>query len=266
MIDYHVHTEFSADCSVPMERMAKAALDAGIKELCFTEHIDFDTPGDTNFIVDMDAYREGYERVKALFPEISIRFGVEAGLDLPAMDRMAALLDGRPLDYVVGSQHMVFGLDPYYPDIWEKYSQQTIYEEYVRTSIECAAACDFYDVIGHIGYIGKFCPHEDKLLAYSDYPDAIDSLLKTIIEKGKGLEVNTSGLFMTPSTMPETPIIKRYFELGGEIITIGSDAHKESVVGHAAFETLDVLKTIGFRYVCAFDARKPRFIPIDSAI
>ena len=82
------------------------------------------------------------------------------------------------------------------------------------------------------------------------------------IERGKALEVNTNGLYMTPSTMPETAIIRRYYELGGEMVTVGSDAHYETVVGHAVAETLDVLQEIGFRYVCAFDSRKPRFIKI----
>lgn len=262
MIDYHVHSEFSGDCEVPMARMAQAALDAGIKEMCFTEHIDFDTPGETSFIVDMDAYRAGFEKVRDDFPALFIRFGIEAGLDLAAKDRVIAMLSGQPLDYVVGSQHMVFGMDPYYKEVWERHTQKIIYEEYLRTSVECAEACDFYDVLGHLGYIGKFNPHEDKLLSYADYTDAIDMILKTIIGKGKGLEVNTNGLFMTPATMPETPIIKRYFELGGEIVTIGSDAHYERVVGYAASDTLKALAGIGFRYVCAFDKRKPRFIPI----
>ena len=262
MIDYHVHSEYSGDCEVPMAHMAQAALDAGIKEMCFTEHIDFDTPGDVSFIVDMDAYRAGFEQVRDAFPALSIRFGIEAGLDLAAKDRVIDMLIGQPLDYVIGSQHMVFGMDPYYKEVWERHTQKKIYEEYLRTSVECAEACDFYDVLGHLGYIGKFNPHEDKLLSYADYTDAIDMVLKTIIGKGKGLEINTNGLFMTPATMPETPIIKRYFELGGEIVTIGSDAHYECVVGHAVADTLRVLANIGFRYVCAFDKRTPRFIPI----
>jgi histidinol-phosphatase (PHP family) len=99
-------------------------------------------------------------------------------------------------------------------------------------------------------------------MRYSEYADAIDAILKRIVEKGKGLEVNTNGLYMTPDTMPERPILARYRELGGEIVTVGSDAHYAEVVGHAVRETLETLKAIGFRYVCAFDARKPRFITI----
>lgn len=262
MIDYHVHSSYSGDCAVPMARMAHAAQKAGISELCFTEHIDIDAPGETDFVVDMDAYRAGFLEVQRAFTNLTLRFGVEAGLDISTMDRLAAMIEGQPLDYVVGSQHMVFGCDPYHNTLWERYTQREIFDEYMRTGIECAAACDFYDVLGHLGYIGKFCPHQDKLLRYSDYTDAIDVLLKTLIDKGKGLEVNTNGLLMTLSTMPETPVIARYYKLGGEIITIGSDAHREDIVGLAVPQTLAALSQIGFRYVCAFDRRKPRFIPI----
>ena len=156
----------------------------------------------------------------------------------------------------------MFGHDPYYKDIWQQYSKREIYDEYMRLSLETARSCDYYDILGHLGYIGKFCPFEDKMLRYDEYADAVDELLKTLIERGKALEVNTGGLCMTPSTMPETAIIRRYYELGGELLTVGSDAHYESAVGHAVAETLDVLKSIGFRYVCAFDSRKPQHIKI----
>ena len=103
--------------------------------------------------------------------------------------------------------------------------ERDIFEEYLRTCIACAASCDFFDVFGHIGYVSKFCPADDKILRYSDYSDALDALLKMLVQRGKGIEVNTSGLAATSQTMPETAVIARYHELGGEIITVGSDAH-----------------------------------------
>lgn len=262
MIDYHVHSDISADCGVSMEEMAAAARRAGISELCFTEHIDIGLPGpdELDFTVDFDRYRTVLAQVRAQFPDITIRMGIEAGLDMRTKDQMPALLNG--LDYVVGSQHVVYGQDPYYQQVWKEHSQRAIYDEYLIESMRCAKECDFYDVLGHLGYIAKFCPYDDKLMRYSDFTDAVDAILKLLVEKGKGLEVNTNGLYMTPDTMPEVSIIRRYRELGGEIITIGSDAHYDVVVGHAVLETLAVLKDIGFQYVCAYDARIPRFLAI----
>ena len=262
MIDYHVHSQISGDCEVSMAQMARAAQRAGIKEICFAEHIDIDLPCEIDFSVDFDAYRKAITAVRLEFPELNIRMGIEAGLDPATKEQMSALLAGQPLDYVIGSQHIVFGHDPFYETVWHQYSQREIYEEYLRLSLECARSCDFYDVLGHLGYVAKFCPYEDKMLRYADFSDAIDTVLTALVEKGKGLEVNTNGLYMTPSTMPETAILERYFALGGEIVTVGSDAHYESVVGHAVPETIKTLKSIGFKYICAFDNRVPRFIPI----
>lgn len=260
MIDYHVHSDISLDCAVSMADMAAAAQRAGIRELCFTQHIDLGMPDGLDLTVDMDRYRTEFEQVRAQFPNINIRMGIEAGLDVRTKDAMPALLSG--LDYVVGSQHVVFGQDPYYQEIWDQYAQRDIYVEYLAETLRSIEACDFFDVLGHLGYVSKFCPYEDKLMRYSDFPDAIDAILRLLVERGKGLEVNTNGLYMTPDTMPEAPIIRRYRELGGEIVTIGSDAHRENVVGHAVPETLAALKRMGYRYICTFNAREPQFLAI----
>ena len=262
MIDYHIHSSISADCKVPMLQMAQAAKDAGLREICFTEHIDLNQKLGPDFTVDFNAYKAAIGDVRQKYPALTIKMGIEAGLDTRAIPQMEALLAGQPLDYVIGSQHDVFGLDPFYENVWKQYPKNEIFSEYMRVSIESAQLIDYYDVMGHIGYISKFCPFEDKMLRYADHTDALDTLLKTLIHKGKGVEINTNGLYMTPSTMPETAIIKRYFELGGEIVTIGSDAHYEQVIGHAVTDTLNLLKTIGFRYICTFDKRQPLFLPL----
>lgn len=262
MIDYHIHTGFSADCETPMKRMAEAARKRGLKEICFTDHMDLDFPGDIDFVFDFREYDREFAEVKSAYPDIGIKKGIEAGLELRTAASMAAIAREHELDYVIGSKHLVYGLDPYGSELWRLYSMQEAYTAYLQECIESASACDFFDVFGHLGYVSKFCPFEDVLMRYGDHKDAIDALLKILIEKGKGIEVNASGIKNTGSVMPEASIIKRYFELGGEIITAGSDAHEESAVGRAVSETLEILKDIGFKYVCAFDRRKPRFLTI----
>lgn len=262
MIDYHIHTGLSADCEAPMERMAEAARKRGLKEICFTDHIDLDFPGDIDFVFDFLEYDREFACVLSAYPDIGIKKGLEAGLELRTAAGMAAIVSGHELDYVIGSTHLVTGLDPYGSELWRLYSKQEAYAAYMQECIECASACDFYDVFGHLGYVSKFCPFEDALMRYGDYKDAVDELLKILIHKGKGLEVNTSGIRNTGQVLPEGSIIKRYFEFGGEIITVGSDAHEESAVGRAVDETLEMLKSIGFKYVCTFDKRKPKFISI----
>ncbi len=260
MIDYHVHSDISADCRVPMADMAAAAAAAGIREVCFTEHIDLGLVDAPDFTVDFARYCTAFAETREAYPQLVLRMGIEAGLDLRTKDDVLPQLTG--LDYVIGSQHLVYGEDPYYQKIWDKRPQRQIYDEYLQESLRSVQGCDYFDVLGHLGYIAKFCPYPDKLMRYTDFTDAIDAILRILVERGKGLEVNTNGLYMTSSTMPETAIIRRYRALGGEIVTVGSDAHYESVVGHAVPETLALLKEVGFNYVCAFDARKPRFVPI----
>lgn len=262
MIDYHIHTSFSCDSETPMISMAEAAHKRGLTEICFTDHIDLDFPGGIDFVFDFDKYDMVVNETKKAFPDMNIRKGVEAGLDPGTKQELQRLISGSNFDYVIGSVHLVCGLDPYKSEFWDAYTKCQAFEEYLKVCIECATEIDFFDVFGHIGYVSKFCPLEEPLFKYSDYKDAVDELLKILIEKGKGIEVNTSGIKNTGSVMPETPIIKRYFELGGEIITVGSDAHEESAVGRAVNETLGILKSVGYKYVCAFDNRKPKFICI----
>jgi histidinol-phosphatase (PHP family) len=258
MTDYHIHSNISCDCETDMMKMAEAAFKKGLKEICFTEHIDIDPP--LNFCIDFGRYEEKIAQVRRAFPGINIGKGIEAGLGKIATAEMEKLISLAAPDFVIGSQHLVYGLDPFESAIWERYEQKEVYDEYIKECIENAAECTFFDVFGHIGYVAKSNTH--KVFSYTDYPDETDELLKKLIGKGKGIEVNTSGIIRSGSTLPETPIIKRYFELGGEIITVGSDSHIEDAVGRYVSETLEVLKDIGFKYVCAFKERKPEFLKI----
>lgn len=262
MLDYHMHSDISADSEADMIKMAESAYKKGLKEICFTEHIDLEFPSEISYAIDFERYKRKYAQVKDMFPGMRINKGIEAGFGLDTNERTARIVTEHDLDFVIGSQHLVYGLDPFENEIWERYSQKEIYTEYIRLTIENVKDCDFFNVLGHIGYPAKCCPHDEKALKYVDYHDGIETLLKIIIEKGKGIEVNTSAFLSSGYTMPEASIIKRYFELGGEIITVGSDSHKTEFVGRYVNETLEMLKNIGFKYVCAFDKLKPRFLKI----
>ena len=262
MIDYHIHTDLSADCEISMKEMAAAADKKGLKEICFADHYDIDFPSEDDYTVDFALYAQRFEETKAAYPHIQIRKGIEAGLEPHNFHKFEELLKDEHLDYVIGSVHGVCGLDPYFEQFWQTNTKQEAFDEYACLSLECVKAADFYDVFGHLGYIGKYCPMEDKLFKYGDYADVIDEILKTLVSRGQGLEVNTSGLLKTGNLMPDLPIIQRFKQLGGEIVTIGSDAHLAEHVGYASRYALDALNTLGFKYVCAYDNRKPRFIPI----
>lgn len=263
MIDYHIHTSLSTDCDFSMKQMAQAAIDQGLKYISFTDHIDFDFPNG-EFMVDFSEYRKHFEDVKKAFPQINIAKGIEAGIEPHSFHRYKELFKDQELDFVLGSVHVVFGYDPYFPDLWNSVTKQQAFDEYAVLSLKCIDAIEVFDVLGHIGYIGKYCPFENNLFRYSDYTDIIDTILKKLIEHSKGLEVNTSGLLKTADYMPEKPIIERYHELGGEIVTIGSDAHLPENVGFAAKDTLEYLNHIGFKYVFTYNQREPIAVSIDK--
>jgi histidinol-phosphatase (PHP family) len=219
-------------------------------------------PGNVDFSVDFAEYGRRIDEIKDAYKGMKIRKGIEAGIDVRTVKKMEEALADIDLDFVIGSTHLVSGHDPYLSEFWQLYDKTTAFDEYIKACAQCIGSCGFFDVFGHIGYISKFCPYEDARLKYGDYKDGIDAILKALIEKGKGIEVNTSGIERTGATLPDEQILRRYFELGGEMITVGSDAHSEAAVGRAVNETLEMLKRIGFRYVCAFEKREPRFLRI----
>ena len=119
MIDYHIHSDISADCRATMKQMAGAAQQLGMKEICFTEHLDLDFPADIDFSLDFDVFNRSIESVRKEFPELHIAKGVEAGLDMQTRDALSALLSQTEFDFVIGSVHVVLGRDPYEKEIWE---------------------------------------------------------------------------------------------------------------------------------------------------
>ena len=136
---------------------------------------------------------------------------------------------------------------------------QAAFEDYLVQSLECVKIHDRFDVLGHLNYVCKSSHNPTHApLRYEDFSDICDEIMKTVIAKGKGMEINTSGVDRVGDFLPSAPFLKRYKELGGEIVTVGSDAHDPSRVGQYAKEALDILKDV-FGYVCTFENRKPIF-------
>ena len=122
---------------------------------------------------------------------------------------------------------------------------------------------DKFCVYGHIDFISRYGIYKDNSLKYRDYSDLIDEVLKTLINKNKGIEINTSGYrYKLNQTYPQYDILKRYKELGGEIITIGSDAHTPDYVGDHFEVAYEMLVKSGFKYITRFKNLKPSFTAI----
>lgn len=256
--DFHTHSIFSADGTDELCGMVRAACEKGLEAICLTEHHDFDYP-DGDFILDADAYKTELFRVREEFSgKIEVLFGVELGLMKYLGERLCAFLDGRSFDFVIGSSHLVDGKDPYYPDYFEEFGSKNGILRYFESIAENISAFSDFDVYGHIDYVVRYSP--EKCYNPLDYREILDEILRKIVALGKGIEINTAPLRKGLShANPHPFILKRYRELGGEIITVGSDAHNAADIA-ADFDIAEkMLVDAGFEYYAIIKARKPIF-------
>lgn len=265
--DFHLHCRFSSDSEAAPEAMIQQAAALGLPCICFTDHNDFDYPpedGKTVFQLPFGKYVHTLSALSAYFAEkIPVYIGVEQGLSVSAAGRINQYDAEHQLDFIIGSSHLVHGADPYYPAFWENRPTRQAVRTYFESILENVRVCTNFDVYGHLDYIIRYVPEKDNGYDWHTYQEIIDCVLKTLIAGGKGIEVNTAGLrsgLKNPN--PCFGVLKRYHELGGEILTIGSDAHAPQHIA-GQFEQLgNLLENAGFRYYTIFKHRKPEFIKV----
>lgn len=268
--DYHLHSSFSSDSSAPLEMQVQHAIaHTPLQTLCITDHMDFDFPKNPDgftFVFDMELYIEEIKRLKEIYSDkLSLRTGIELGLLPHLKEKLTDFLnryDGV-FDFIIGSSHLVKGLDPYEPEFFQTYGEKEGIRLYLETIITNMEAFTDFDVYGHLDYVVRYAPHKEACYLPSDYMDYYDVILKKLIHLGKGIECNTAGLKAGLSfAHPHPDVLKRYRELGGEIITVGSDAHEPNYLGFRFDQAEQFLKAAGFRYYTVFKEQKPEFIPL----
>ena len=247
-----------------MEELAACAIEAGLQELCFTDHIDpyywkdF-SPRDSHPWQEMYAV---FEKTADRFGDrLKLRYGAEMGEAYWSFERAEKILGEAPfLDFLIGSVHMsarrsgAFDLysienrdEAYYHDIINGYMEEML----------LLAQWGKFDVLGHLTlplrYINE---HYGYHLTFAQHMHQAEAVLRVIIPKGVGIECNTN---RGNGCLPDKTVLKLYRELGGEIITIGSDAHTADQVGLAVTEAQELLRECGFRYFTTFTKHKPEF-------
>lgn len=264
--DTHMHSRFSGDSEAAQESMIAAAMKKNLDGICFTDHLDLDYPdGLELFLLDLPAYAASVSAMREQYRDrFPVRFGIELGMQPHLAEKHRDILAQYPFDFVIGSSHLVHGNDPYYPSFWETRSTSDGILEYFTSILENIQSFDGFDVYGHIDYIVRYCPGKNQNYHWMDYADIIDAILKTLIEKGKGIELNTGGFrYGLDHPNPCEEILARYRALGGEIITIGADAHAPEHVGFDFEKVPEILKQAGFSYYTVFRERKPEFIALE---
>lgn len=262
--DYHLHSSFSEDSETPMADQVEAGMAAGLEELCFTEHMDMDYPETPelpagSFDLDTDAYLEEFRKCREEYGDrIRMKFGVETGLQPQILEENAKYVRSYPFDFVIASQHLCHGQDPYYPSFFEGRDQDAAMRDFFQCTLDSVSAYSDYDVFGHLDYMNRYLPHGN--YRYSDHAEIIDAILEEIVRRGKGLDVNTKALYAGRGfTNPSLEILRRFRELGGEIITFGSDAHKPDQMGYGFDQAQEIARAAGFDAYCTFTKRKPEF-------
>jgi len=262
LIDQHVHTNHSPDAQkdATMEAYIAKAKTMGKAGVIFTDHYDTDTPVALfETLPDYDAYTEKIKRLdeKDFFVRMGVEIGYQAGLEA----KLSAFLNRHPFDFVICSLHLGDGLDFYNGDFFKGKTQKEAYRRYFELVLDSVRRYDNYDVYGHLDYINRYGGYTDKRLDYENYKDLIDPILRTLVEKGKGLEINTSGLrYGLGASHPGLAILKRFKALGGTIITIGSDAHRCEDFYAGFNEAKRLIREAGFDRVAVFKNRKPTFV------
>lgn len=265
--DFHTHTYFSSDSQTPMENMILKAIELGLNTICFTDHMDYDFPvtQGLTFVFDPDEYFKELNHLENKYKDsIKVLKGIELGLMPHLNQRIHALISSYPFDFVIGSSHVVHGVDPYFGEYWENRSEREGIEAYFKSIIENVGKIKDFDIYGHLDYVIRYSPEKIKDYSYNNYADIIDSMLKAIISAGKGIEVNTAGYkYNLEYPHPHPDILKRYKELGGDIITIGSDGHKPEHLAYDFNKANELLLSLGYKYYSTFEKRVPTFIKLD---
>lgn len=256
-IDYHMHTHFSADSEAKPEGHILTAIQKGLDEICFTDHKDFHYP-DCPFDLDADAYFLELQQLQKKYADkIQIKIGLEMGLDIDFIDDIYTFVNSHDYDYVIGSIHVIGQTEFFEPALFFKgKTKEEAHREFFLNTLKCVKTFDCFNCLGHLDYICRYGPYEDKHVDHVLYQDIIDEILKTLIQKGKGIEVNTSGYRdLKTCGFPNFDIVQRYYDLGGRIITVGTDSHTSDRVGEHVEDVLKEYQRIGFEDVSTFTKR-----------
>lgn len=264
--DYHLHSHFSGDSDASMEAMIQKAIELGLSQMCFTEHMDLGYPvtpetpagffeaNTDSYLFDLIKYREKYAG------QIKVCFGIELGMQPCLAAANARYARSFDFDFIIASTHVVKGADPYYPAYFEGRSDEEAYREYFEETIANMKAFTDFDIYGHIDYVIRYGRTMDRDYCYEKYQDLFEEMIDILLSNGKGIEINTGGLRKgLRQAHPCTQFLRRYREKGGEIITVGSDAHNPADIGSHFDRAAKILKDCGFSYYCTFEKRTPSF-------
>ena len=269
LCDFHVHSDISQDSHASMYDMVCAEARCGVEKLCFTNHCDVVDWRSMAFRPQCrDVVPETLRQLEQLrarpLPNIEVYAGIELGEPLFAPQVAREIAGSQGLDFVIGSLHILqdYG-DLYWIDYQSLEQCHQVFRAYLEELLRMAEL-DYFDVMAHIGYGRRYMWKKgfDAALSLDCYGEGIEELLRRLLDRGRGIELNCSGIRDGCGPFPQEEVLRLYRALGGEIITVGSDAHSPADAAKCLREGYDVLRACGFRYVTVFQNRQAEFIKL----
>lgn len=269
--DQHTHCNFSTDSDATAQSMVHGAIEKGLTHLCLTDHMDLDYPGTTkekplfefnpaDYFAFLTPLKEAYQN--RIFLGIGIELGLRPGRE-DLNRQMNDLLSGYAFDFVLGSVHLLDNDDPYYEAYWQGRTAKDIMCKYFNDMLTSIKEYDNFDSLGHLDYLIRYIPPYcgEKDYAFREYKEILDEIFKLLISKNKALEINTAGLIKGLSCFhPKKETLLRYLELGGKLITIGSDGHSPDKIATEFIKAEEILRSCGLNGYYVYHNRIPEFV------
>lgn len=272
--DNHNHSQFSFDGGrTSVEKSASAAKAAGLAGICFTDHCDFYVPpmkaaheNLVSEVFDVKAQQKEIDRVNGLLSDGSFRIykGAEIGLQKKSREDIRRFLDENSFDEIIASVHYIDDTDPFYGGYYDGKDWRQAYGHYLETICEEMTWLGDFDVMGHYDYVARYAPYPQASIFYRDFSDISDMMLRYLAENGKAIEINTKTYQDYNGRTPvlDMDMLRRFRELGGEAVSLGSDSHDPFRPGDKFIRYAEAAKSAGFRYLAHFENRKAVMLPI----
>lgn len=278
LFDNHNHSQFSFDGKrTSVEKSARMALSNGIGGVAFTDHCDYFVPEMKalyeNLVpetFDIEAQQKEIVRVQTMLDNetggrtVKLLKGIEVGMHEDCHDRIRQTLDDNSFDQIIASVHYLDGTDPFYGGYYEGKDWKEAYGHYLETIHQEMLWLKDFDILGHYDYVVRYAPYPQTSLLYRDFSDILDEMFRYLIHEGKALEINTKSYqnYHGREVSIDSDVLARYREMGGEIISLGSDSHDPERVGHNFTRTAALLKSAGFRWTAHYENRRLVQLPL----
>ena len=273
LFDNHNHSQFSFDGQrTSVEASARAALSAGLGGICFSDHCDHYVPPMKASFEDLKPeyfnvaeQQAEIGRVQDLLGEgVKILKGIEIGMYEECHEQIRDVLDSNSFDQVLASVHYIEQTDPYYGGYYGGKDWKQAYGGYLETIYKEMTWLGDFDIMGHYDYIVRYASYPVTSIRYRDFSDIFDEMFRYLIHEGKALEINTNSYEGHRGRIVELDhdVLLRYREMGGEIISLGSDSHEPSRVGHSFPHFAALLRSLGFRWTAHYEKRRLVQLPL----